>query len=180
MGGCTGSIEPQEPTSTRRKFLKWGTAVGALGSAALAGIPALWAFVAPVFKRATPGNWIKLGEADLFSLDAPTKVDFSQTASDAWVESRELHSVWVVTGDGEQFTVYSGRCTHLGCSFAFDQDRKLFRCPCHQGMFDPKSGKVLAGPPPRPLDQLESKVENGDLYVAFRNFRVGTSDKVAV
>jgi Rieske Fe-S protein len=47
-------------------------------------------------------------------------------------------------------------------------------------MFDPKTGTVLAGPPPRPLDQLEIKIENGDLYVAYRNFRVGTSDKVPV
>jgi Rieske Fe-S protein len=47
-------------------------------------------------------------------------------------------------------------------------------------MFDPKTGAVLAGPPPRPLDRLETKIEKGDLYVAYRDFRVGTAEKVAV
>jgi menaquinol-cytochrome c reductase iron-sulfur subunit len=168
------------PSPTRRRFLAWVTGIGALGSAALAGIPALRAFVSPIFKRPAAGTWIKLGEADLFDPDVPTKVDFSETTTDAWVETRELRSVWVYTTDGEHFTVYSGRCTHLGCSFAYDKDRKSFRCPCHQGMFDPKTGAVLAGPPPRPLDQLETKIEKGDLYVAYRDFRVGTPQKVAV
>lgn len=168
-----------EPTP-RRRFLRWMTALGALGSAALAGLPALRAFLSPLLEQPGPETWVKLGEADLFDLDIPTKVDFSETVNDAWVETRELKSVWVFTSDGEHFTVYSGRCTHLGCSFAYDKDRKNFRCPCHRGVFDPKTGAVLDGPPPRPLDRLESKIVKGDLFVAYRDFRVGTPEKVAV
>jgi len=167
-------------SGTRRRFLKWATGVGALGSAILAGLPALRAFIAPIFGRAAPQTWVKLGEADLFDPDVPTKVDVVQTVSDAWVETRELHSVWVVTADGEHFTVFSGRCTHLGCAFAYDKAQKHFQCPCHQGMFDPKTGAVLGGPPPRPLDQLETKIDKGDLYVAYQDFRVGTAQKIAV
>ncbi|HTY07018.1 MAG TPA: ubiquinol-cytochrome c reductase iron-sulfur subunit [Gemmatimonadales bacterium] len=172
-------VQPAEP-GTRRRFLKWLTGIGAIGSAALAGIPALRAFISPIFGRAAPQSWVKLGEADLFDPDVPTKVDFAQTVTDAWVESRELHSVWVTTADGEHFTVFSGRCTHLGCSFAYDKAQKRFQCPCHQGMFDPKTGAVLGGPPPRPLDQLETKIDKGDLYVAYQDFRVGTAQKIAV
>lgn len=168
-----------QPTP-RRRFLRWMTGLGALGSTILAGLPALRAFLSPLFDQVRPEAWVKLGEADLFDLDVPTKVDFSQTVNDAWVETRELKSVWVFTSDGAQFTVYSGRCTHLGCSFAYDTDRKNFRCPCHRGAFDPKSGVVLDGPPPRPLDRLDTKIVNGDLYVAYRDFRVGTAEKVAV
>lgn len=172
--------QPDAPASNRRRFLTWVAGFGALGSTVLMGIPALRAFLSPLFKRSVPGEWIKLGEADLFDPGIPTKVDFSQTTTDAWVEGRELHSVWVYTDDGEHFTVYSGRCTHLGCSFAFDAEKKTFHCPCHQGMFDPKTGAVLAGPPPRPLDRLDTKIEKGDLYVAYEDFRVGTSTKVVV
>ena len=167
------------PTS-RRRFLRWVTGLGALGSALLAGFPAFRAFLSPLFSRVPPGTWVKLGEADLFDVDVPTKVDFSETTNDAWIETRELRSVWVYTTDGEHFTVYSGRCTHLGCSFAYDKDRKDFRCPCHRGVFDPKTGAVLDGPPPRPLDQLETKIVKGDLYVSYQDFRVGTAEKVAV
>ena len=62
----------------------------------------------------------------------------------------------------------------------FDKAKQQFRCPCHEGVFDVKTGAVLAGPPPRALDRLETKIENGDLYAAYRDFRVGIPDKVAV
>jgi len=164
----------------RRTFLKWSTAVSAFVSAALAGIPVVRAFVSPAFKRPTPETWIKLSDVETFDLDIPTKVDFVETVTDAWVENRALRSVWVYTEDGEKFTVYSGRCTHLGCGFGFDKAKQQFRCPCHEGVFDFKTGAVLAGPPPRALDRLETKIENGDLYCAYRDFRVGVPEKVAV
>ena len=181
--GPTGLVD-----TGRRAFLKWATTVSAVVSAALAGIPAIRAFVSPAFRRPGPEAWIKLGEADLFDLGAPTKVDFVQTVTDAWVENRALRSVWVYTEDGEHFTVYSGRCTHLGCGYHFDKGpdqpwhelKNIFHCPCHHGLFDLKTGAVLGGPPPRPLDHLETKIQDGDLYAAYRDFRVGIPEKVAV
>ncbi len=164
----------------RRKFLKWATGASAFLSAALAGVPVLRAFVSPIFRRASSETWIKLGDVETFDLDIPTKVDFVETVSDAWVENRMLRGVWVYTADAEQFTVYSGRCTHLGCGVALEQATGHFKCPCHEGVFDVKTGAVIAGPPPRPLDTLEWKIEDGFLYCAYRDFRVGIDQKVAV
>ncbi len=164
----------------RRTFLKWSTAVSAFVSAALAGIPVLRAFVSPAFRRVSAETWIKLGEAELFDLDIPTKVDFVETVTDAWVENRVLRGIWVYTEDAEHFTVYSGRCTHLGCGVAFEKVTGRFKCPCHEGVFDLKTGAVRGGPPPRPLDQLEWKIEDGYLYCAYRDFRVGIEKKIAV
>jgi Rieske Fe-S protein len=39
-----------------------------------------------------------------------------------------------------------------------------FYCPCHNGVFA-KDGTVVSGPPPRPLDRFEVKIEDGILYV---------------
>jgi Rieske Fe-S protein len=39
-----------------------------------------------------------------------------------------------------------------------------FYCPCHNGVFA-KDGSVVSGPPPRPLDRFENKVEDGILYI---------------
>lgn len=164
----------------RRRFLKWATAASAVLSTALAGVPVLRAFVSPTFRRTTKETWIKLGDVETFDLDLPTKVDFVETVTDAWVENRMLRGIWVYTEDGEHFTVYSGRCTHLGCGVAFDKVTGHFKCPCHEGVFDVKTGAVLAGPPPRPLDTLEWKIEDGFLYCAYRDFRVGVEQKVAV
>jgi Rieske Fe-S protein len=37
---------------------------------------------------------------------------------------------------------------------------------------------VLGGPPPRPLDTLPVKVEDGVLYAEYQDFRLGVPDKV--
>jgi menaquinol-cytochrome c reductase iron-sulfur subunit len=168
------------PSPARRLVLKWITAVGGFAAACLAGLPSLRAFLSPVFRKPQGVAWVKLGEADLFDLDVPVKVEFVETVTDAWVENRLLRSVWVLTSDGEKFVVYNGRCTHLGCGFGFDKDAKLFRCPCHLGVFDVKSGAVLSGPPPRALDRLETRVQDGILYAAYQDFRVGVPQKVSV
>jgi len=162
----------------RRTFLKWATGVGGFFSALLAGVPALRAFLSPTFRHKRQEKWIRLGEVDQFDPEVPTKVDFVDTVNDAWVEARRLRNVWIYTEDGEHFTVYNGRCTHLGCNYALDQEKKVFRCPCHTGFFDLKSGAVLGGPPPRPLDTLPVKVEDGVLYAAYEDFRLGLPDKV--
>jgi nitrite reductase/ring-hydroxylating ferredoxin subunit len=41
-----------------------------------------------------------------------------------------------------------------------------------------KTGAVLSGPPPRPLDTLPVKVENDSVFVMFETFRTGIKDKV--
>ncbi len=162
----------------RRAFLRWATGLGGFFSALLAGVPALRAFLSPTFRHKRQEKWIRLGEVDQFDPEVPTKVDFVDTVNDAWVETRRLRNVWIYTEDGEHFTVYNGRCTHLGCNYALDQEKKVFRCPCHTGFFDLKSGAVLGGPPPRPLDTLPVKVEDGVLYAAYEDFRLGVPVKV--
>jgi Rieske Fe-S protein len=164
--------------SGRRRFLRWATAVGGVLSAALAGIPAARAFLSPAFRRPREEKWIKLGEVDAFDTEQPTKVDFVDTVNDAWVATRRLRNVWVYTEDGETFKVYNGRCTHLGCNYSLDPEKNVFRCPCHTGFFDIKTGGVLGGPPPRPLDELKVKVEDGALYAQYQDFRLGVPDKV--
>jgi len=165
----------------RRRFLKFATAVGGTLAAVLAGIPGLRAFLSPAFQRLSGERWVRLGDPSTFEFGVPVKVEFVDTERDAWVETRVLRNVWLYTEDGETFRIYSGRCTHLGCSYGFDSDLGLFVCPCHEGRFDVKTGAVLAGPPPRPLDQLTTKVdEDGYLYVDFRNFRLGVPDKAPV
>jgi len=163
----------------RRRFLKLASALGAGISALLVGIPAASAFLSPGFKKPVKRNWVKVAD-DVATIDVgvPVKVDFVEAAQDAWVESRTLRTVWLYTEDGEKFIAYSGTCTHLGCSYGYDKTKDLFVCPCHRGIFDVKTGKVLSGPPPRPLDTLPVKVENGEVHVLYETFRTGIEAKV--
>jgi menaquinol-cytochrome c reductase iron-sulfur subunit len=153
--------------------------VGAFFTTGLVGLPSLRAFFSPAFREPVGVRWIPLGEAEQIEAGVPTRFDFAETVNDAWVETRALRGVWIYTEGNQTFTVYNGHCPHLACSYGFDRDKNVFHCPCHHGLFDLKTGEVLGGPPPRPLDALETKVENGVLYVAYREFRAGIADKIA-
>lgn len=163
---------------TRRRFL-----AGTLGwvSAAIAaalGIPAAVAVVAPTFRKADQG-WSPVGrlskpdpgEPDLTVVGTPILASFTSLVQDAYLKAspREV-SVYVVNlGDGK-FTIFDDRCTHLGCPFDWDEKVGGFACPCHNGAFD-EEGRVTGGPPPRPLDRYEYKVD-GDVLYAGRLYRV--------
>ena len=170
---------PIDPPIRRRRFLTWMSAIGAALTGLIVGVPSAAAFLSPALKKSAKKSWITVAD-DVSTLDigTPIKVDFIEATNDAWVESRALRSVWLYTEDGEKFTAYSGVCTHLGCGFAFDADNKRYHCPCHHGLFDMKTGAVVGGPPPRPLDTLPVRVENGEVQVMYQTFRTGISEKL--
>ena len=65
----------------------------------------------------------------------------------------------------DKWRCFEQKCTHLSCSVLYRSDLKRIQCPCHHGVFDPDSGEVLQGPPPRPLPQLSVVIRDGNIYV---------------
>ena len=63
-----------------------------------------------------------------------------------------------------EFVAFSQKCTHLSCAVIPKPDEGVFHCPCHEGIFDLRSGKVIAGPPPRPLPRVLIEIRGGDVY----------------
>jgi menaquinol-cytochrome c reductase iron-sulfur subunit len=163
----------------RRGFLRLISAAGGGIIAVLVGIPVIGAFISPALAKPKPDTWIKVADdTALLDIGTPIRVDFVQTQDDAWIESRALISVWLYTDDGDVFKAYNGHCTHLGCGYTLAADKKTFVCPCHRGQFDIKTGAVLAGPPPRPLDELKVQVRDSAVYVQYRDFRLGVPERV--
>jgi cytochrome b6-f complex iron-sulfur subunit len=72
----------------------------------------------------------------------------------------------IVVNTEKGIRVYSAVCTHLGC-VVLDKEPNLgyILCTCHDGRFNPLTGSVISGPPPRPLPPYEFKVEGNQLYV---------------
>lgn len=168
-----------EGSVDRRSFLKRLSGLGALLSAGLVSIPVVRALFAPTASRKRADNWVKVADdTALLDIGTPVRVNFVQSVDDAWIESRTLSGVWLFTEDGEKFKAYNGHCTHLGCSYGYDKDRKEFFCPCHRGQFDPKTGEVLAGPPPRGLDELQVEVRDAEVFVNYKDFRLGIPERI--
>ena len=65
------------------------------------------------------------------------------------------------TGDLKAF---SASCTHLDCIVQYDPNSKLIVCACHNGKYD-LTGKNIAGPPPRPLEEFTVNLKGDEITV---------------
>jgi cytochrome b6-f complex iron-sulfur subunit len=62
------------------------------------------------------------------------------------------------------FIALSLRCTHLGCSINWEEDKNRFICPCHSSAFY-INGEVQNPPAPSALDYFPILIENGIVKV---------------
>ena len=69
--------------------------------------------------------------------------------------------------DPSAYVAISTRCAHLGCPVRFVEAAGNFICPCHGGVYD-FQGKVIGGPPVRPLDRFQTRVRNGQVEIGPR------------
>ena len=65
-------------------------------------------------------------------------------------------------GDWRAFTAV---CTHLNCTVQYQPETQMIWCACHNGLYD-LNGKVVSGPPPRPLEQYSVHVRSDDVVVS--------------
>jgi Rieske Fe-S protein len=148
----------------RRGFLSIATlSIGGLISVML-GIPAIAYTLGPSLSRAKSQSWMRLGSINKVELGTPTLFKVSVSRQTGWLVQEEKIGVYVLTDNGRDFIAMSNICTHLGCRVRWLADRQIFLSPCHYGVFD-REGKVISGPPPRPLDRYEVKVENNQLLI---------------
>jgi menaquinol-cytochrome c reductase iron-sulfur subunit len=164
---------PDRPEGTRRRFFQWAIR-GAAGFIGLSlAVPLVGYLIAPAFKRrAQP--WVDVAAPDELATGVPKQLDYVATVQDGYLETKTQRAVWAVKQANGEVTVFSPMCTHLGCGYHWDAAGQQFKCPCHGSVFD-VSGRVVAGPAPRPLDPLPSKVDNGRLLVVFKEFKSGVA-----
>jgi cytochrome b6-f complex iron-sulfur subunit len=116
----------------RRRFLQFG----------LAALAAAWA-----------GAVVQMR---LFPQSAPAAKPVEIPLSELPVGSSRPIAVAGVPGivirTNDSVRAFSLICTHQGCTINWQNDKKEFVCPCHDGHFD-QFGEVVSGPPPAPLEQ---------------------------
>ena len=148
----------------RRKFLTGIIGVVAGAVTFIVGLPAIGYLISPGVRRQTVEQWYTLGPIDSLVLGVPTGFPYSYRIQDGWVEATISGTAWAVSHDGVNVTTFSDVCTHLSCRVNWREDLEVFFCPCHDGTFN-IDGEVVAGPPPRPLDEFENRIENGQIQI---------------
>ena len=135
----------------------WGAITAALA------IPAgIYLLLPPRIRKAE--QWVEAGDVAQLKPDIPEELVFRRIRKDGWKITSEKTSAWVVKAAGDQVVAYAPQCTHLGCAYHWDEQKRNFLCPCHTSIFA-LDGQVLAGPAPRPLDRYEVKVEGGKVLL---------------
>jgi nitrite reductase/ring-hydroxylating ferredoxin subunit len=82
------------------------------------------------------------------------------------------HDDCVLVRLGERdLLAYSQKCTHLSCAVRPLVDRGVIHCPCHEGYFDLRSGRPIAGPPQRPLPVVRLALRGDDVYATGIDLR---------
>ena len=142
-----------EADTTRRSFLGRllaGTLVTGFGTAIASIVAYLWT---PSEVRSSLGpRRIKVGPAAEIAPGAAKMVLVDD------------EPVWIVNLPSG-FVALSALCTHKGCIIQWKEKRRLFSCPCHNGLFDER-GNVVHGLPLRPLSRFRVGVVQSDLYVS--------------
>ena len=154
----------------RRDFIK-GTAAaigGLIG--ALIGIPSLVYLLSPSLRAEEDSDLIALGPLENYPVGLPTRFDFTRTKVNGWERTSVNYGLFVVRKSESEVRVFSDICTHLGCRVSWHPDVEHYISPCHDGHFD-IMGKNISGPPPRPLDEFITRIEDGNLVVQLPAFK---------
>jgi menaquinol-cytochrome c reductase iron-sulfur subunit len=161
----------------RRSFVTAMFVMSAAAVSTLLAIPLVRFATYPLRQNAADTDWTVIGPADEYaSLAEPTAKTITLERRDAWQKTSSQTAVYVLPAKSGEFRVLSPVCPHLGCSVRWVNDQNMFVCPCHSGTFS-ADGTRLGGPPPRSMDSLESKVEDGMLKVRYQYFRQLVSTK---
>ncbi len=144
------SMDAGNKHSRRRFFRGLWTGMGAI-----AGLEFLWlssSFLRPAQNAGDSGS-IRMKTAG-------RTVDF-ELSSVTPFRSGQFYLVRMPDGG---FLALSIKCTHLGCSVMWDEQRKAFVCPCHASRFD-ITGNAINPPATRALDHYPVNIEQGMVKV---------------
>jgi len=157
-----------ESMSRRRALTVAGQAVGGIAGAIIV-LPAVGFALAPIFEKPKE-IWESVGPASRFTDTTYKPVVFTIVEG---IGEAGKTTAFVRQGSPKynesphSYVAISTRCAHLGCPVNYVSAAESFVCPCHGGVYD-FQGKVIGGPPVRPLDRFQTRVENGQVQVGPR------------
>lgn len=142
----------EQVTMPKRDFLKYFLGGGIIAWAVSILYP-LFAYLKPPIQPEVEVSSIKVGTLDEIQKDSGVIVRFGNKP------------VLVVRRADGVIHAFSATCTHLDCTVQYRADMGVIWCACHNGKFD-FSGRNIAGPPPRPLEEYRVVIRGEDVFVS--------------
>lgn len=140
------------PQSSKRDFLKYVLGGGLLAWFAAVAYP-IFAYLKPPKQGEVEVSSVKVGALSAIEKESGTIIRFGNKPV-----------ILVRTAAGE-LRAFSATCTHLDCTVQYRKDMGVIWCACHNGRYD-LSGRNIAGPPPRPLDEFRVVVQGGEVFLS--------------
>ena len=161
---------------TRQKFLQvWQVATGMIIS--FISAPAIYFWLTDRSgSTEIDDRWIDAGSIEDLPIDQWRKEMLLFQRQDRWSSFERKELIYIYRSE-QDIIVFSAICPHAACLIRKNDEG--FGCPCHKSSFT-SDGIVLSGPSPRSLDRLDTKVEDGRLYVKYEKFRSGTNVKKVI
>lgn len=122
----------------------------------------LASFLYPVIRFLNPPQ---ISEASVNEV-AAGKVDDLKPNSGKIVKFGNKPALLVRVSDTE-WKAFSAVCTHLNCTVQYQESGKQIWCACHNGTYD-MTGRVVAGPPPKPLEEYAVRVRGQEVVISRR------------
>jgi menaquinol-cytochrome c reductase iron-sulfur subunit len=159
----------KNPELSRNEFVK--VTIGVLGGTMTAaiGLPAVGYLLSPAVKAmqsSSKETWIPVGPLENYPVGTPILFSFTRSKINGWEKTTTSHGIFIYRPNETEVLALSNVCTHLGCRVNWNETDQLYECPCHDAAFTVE-GQVDSGPPPRPLDEYATKVEEGILYINY-------------
>ena len=113
----------------------------------------------PVFK------YLKQPQASGMNVETAVAAKISEMPNDSGKIFRfgDSPAILIKTPEG-QLKSFSAVCTHLDCTVQYVPGKRHILCACHNGKYD-LNGRVISGPPPRPLEEFKVFEEGEDIIV---------------
>ncbi len=147
--------EPPSEKATRRGFLVAAGAAGLCYVGAL-GYPVYRYLASPIEMASSASAITEVTLKDAQKLAAGSVLMFKFGTAPAML-IHHLDGTWVAL---------TAVCTHLGCTVQYEAQMNRIHCACHGGVYDPRTGANVSGPPPKPLKLFKVALNDNGVLVS--------------
>ena len=138
----------------RRELLRWVLGGGFVASAVSFLFPALRFMSPPAIPEAAVNEASAAKVSDL----KPNSGKIVKFGSKPVLLVRLNETDW---------RAFSAVCTHLNCTVQYQETSHQIWCACHNALYD-LNGRVVSGPPPRPLDEFTVHIRGEEVVISRR------------